>query len=444
METKVLTISALNNYIKHILSNDANLRSIVVVGEISNYKPHHSKHMYFTLKDNDSRIDSIMFASNASNVNFDVKNGDKVIVSGYIDVYPATGKYQLYATSIKLDGVGDLTRQFEVLKEKLLKEGLFEQSRKRALPKYPKKIGVITATSGAAIRDIVSTIERRYKLAEVTIFQTVVQGENGRDSIINSLNLASSMDLDVVIIGRGGGSIEDLWNFNEEAVIRKISEFDTPIISGVGHETDFTLCDFICDARAETPTAAAVMATPDAFELIGKLENVDTLLTNKYMSILDKLKLDVHKYSEKYFSDKLYNYYILYKNYYVNDIKRLDDALYKKFDSVVQEYNLIVSKDIDSLLINRIKENKVTYGNYYDKLINLTMKKLDDSKSAFEKQVGVLEQLSPLKILSRGYSISYSGEKIVKSVHDIKDDLTVVLSDGSVDIEIAKSEVKEK
>ncbi len=441
MKNSTITITALNKYIKYIINSDSHLKNIEVEGEISNYTPHHSKHMYFTLKDDDSRIDAVMFASNASKVDFPVKNGDKVIVKGYVDVYPPTGKYQLYATSIKLAGMGDLTLRFEQLKAQLLKEGLFDPTTKKAIPKYPKSIGIITATSGAAIRDIVSTIERRYPIAKVFIFRTIVQGENGKNSIINSLNLASEMDLDTVIIGRGGGSIEDLWNFNEEEVIRRIAKFDTPIISGVGHETDFTLCDFVCDVRAETPTAAAVMATPNRDEVLKQLSNVDKHLTSLLLRKLDGLKLDVYKYNQKYFINKLNSTLLIHNTKYVNEIKRLDDALKTKMNKYQTMYDLVASKDLDKLLKNHVNKSV----NELDKLNNqmnvVFERKVKQSTSNFEKHVAMLDQLSPLKILSRGYSISYSNNKIVKSVDDIKDDLSIMLSDGSVKIEILNKEV---
>ncbi len=442
MKSKTITISALNKYIQFIIKSDQHLKSVEVEGEISNYTPHHSKHMYFTLKDDNSRIDSVMFASNASKVDFPVKNGDKVIVSGYVDVYPPTGKYQLYATSIKVAGMGDLNKRFEVLKAQLLKEGLFDQERKKVIPKYPKTIGVITATSGAAIRDIVSTIERRYPIAKVFIFRTVVQGENGKSSIINSLNLASSMNLDTVIIGRGGGSIEDLWNFNEEDVIRRIANFDVPIISGVGHETDFTLCDFVCDVRAETPTAAAVIATPNREEVLKQLSNVDKHLKSLLLRKLDGLKLDVYKYNADFFTNKLKSKILINNTNYVNEIKRLDDALNKIMLKHQNMYELLTSVNLEKLLHSHVERNFNIVDRLSTKIETVFDNKYKKSFLEFEKTFVKLDQLSPLKILSRGYSISYSEDKVVKSVDDIKDDLSIMLSDGTVKIEILNKEVK--
>ncbi len=443
MGNKTLTITALNKYIKYVLSNDSHLKNIEVTGEVSNYKPHHTKHMYFTLKDDDSRIDAVMFAANASKVDFPVKNGDKVVVKGYIDVYAPTGKYQFYATKIELDGAGDLSVKFEKIKEKLKQEGLFDKP-KKALPKFPNKIGVITATSGAAIRDIVSTIESRYKLAEVVIFRTIVQGENGKDSIINSLNLASKSDLDVVIIGRGGGSIEDLWNFNEEEVIRRIDQFDTPIISGVGHETDFTLCDFVCDVRAQTPTSAAVMATPNTVDVLSKFDNVDGLLKSRLQRLIDIRKIELNKFSDEYIQNKLESVIRTYETSYVNEVKSLDDLLIAKINDYENEYKILTSKDLNGILKGHINRCESSIVNFERSLKSLFNNIYNTKLHQFEKNVAILDQVSPLKILSRGYSVSYSEGRIVKSVDDVGSSLNLLVADGEVSMEIVKKEVKRK
>lgn len=438
-----MTITALNKYIKYILSNDSHLKNIEVTGEVSNFKPHHTKHMYFTLKDDDSRIDAVMFAANASKIDFPVKNGDKVVVKGYIDVYAPTGKYQFYATHLELDGVGDLSVKFEKIKEKLKQEGIFDKA-KKPLPKFPTRIGVITATSGAAIRDIVSTIENRYKLAEVVIFRTIVQGENGKDSIINSLELASKSDLDVVIIGRGGGSIEDLWNFNEEEVIRKIDAFDIPIISGVGHETDFTLCDFVCDVRAETPTAAAVMATPNTVDVLSKFDNVDGLLKSRLQRVIDIRKIDLNKYSDEYMQNKLESVIRTYETSYVNEVKSLDDLLVAKINNYENEYKLIASKDLSAILSSHIYKCQNDFTDLEKSVKSLFDNIYNRKLHQFEKNVAILDQVSPLKILSRGYSVSYSDNKIIKSVDDVGDSLKLLVADGEVSMDVVKKEVKRK
>ncbi|MFV0498497.1 MAG: exodeoxyribonuclease VII large subunit [Bacilli bacterium] len=439
-ESKNLTVSAVNKYIQYILKNDKYLKSIEVTGEVSNYKPHHTKHMYFSLKDDDARIDCVMFSSSAKNVDFSMKNGDKVIISGYVDVYPATGKYQLYANKIKLDGIGELSVKFEMIKQKLMKEGLFDLL-KRDIPRFPQKIGVITATSGAAIKDILKTIESRYTLAEVTVFRTIVQGENGASSIINSLKLANNYDLDVLIIGRGGGSIEDLWNFNEESVIREIVKCKCPIISGVGHETDFTLSDFTCDRRAATPTAAAVIATPNARDEIMKFDNLDVVLRSKVKSIYEKQQLILEKYSIGYLFKLLNNVFINGQMVHANETKRLEDLIVKKISSSYYQLNLLNSSNLGKLLDRKLYKNQVKLEHYFNKLKTNISRYYDKSEREFEKYVTILEQVSPLKILSRGYSVSYSNNKVVKSVDDVGEDLKLLLVDGQVKMRVEIKEV---
>ncbi len=418
MSNQKLTISALNNYIKHIINSDTHLKRLVVVGEVSNYRPHHSGHMYFTLKDEESRIDCVMFKSQASKVSFDVKNGDKVVVGGYLDVYPASGKYQLYAQTIELDGLGDLHKKFELLKVSLEKEGLFNSEHKKALPTYPTKIGVITATTGAAIRDIVSTIEKRFPVASLSIFNTVVQGAKSKDSIIKSLDMAVEEAVDVIIIGRGGGSIEDLWSFNEEDVVRKLFSIDIPIVSGVGHETDFTLTDFVADVRGQTPTSAATLATPDKKELIEKFNNLDRHMKSKLQQVLRVQQMS-----------------------YVHQIKNLDDSLEKRLVNAKNKYDALNTDKLGLKLLQKIEKNKVDFENIKNRIDTGINYKLKKDTTDFSHLVNMLENLSPLKVLSRGYSVSYSGDKIVKSVDDIKDDINIILSDGDVKIKIAEKEV---
>ncbi len=418
MSNSKLTISALNNYIKHIINNDVHLKKLVVVGEISNYRPHHSGHMYFTLKDEESRIDCVMFKNQASKIGFDVKNGDKVLVGGFVDVYPASGKYQLYAQSMDLDGLGDLHKRFEMLKAKLEKEGMFNSEHKKVLPSYPNKIGIITATTGAAIRDIVSTIERRYPVANLCIFNTVVQGVKSKESIIKSLDMAVKEEVDVIIIGRGGGSIEDLWSFNEEDVVRKLYEVDIPIVSGVGHETDFTLTDFVADVRGQTPTSAATLATPDKSELIQKFDNLDKHMMSRLTQMLRVQQMN-----------------------YVHQVKILDDNLDKKLLDAKNKYNSLNVDKLGNLLFSKIEKHKVNFNHIMNKMDSSINIKLKSESNRFGYLVNMLENLSPLKVLSRGYSVNYSEGNIVKSVNDIKNDLKVVLNDGEVNIEIAKKEV---
>ena len=267
MDIKYITISDLNRYIKAKFDIDSNLNTVYLKGEISNFKHHTRGHFYFTLKDENSRLSAVMFNFNAMKVNFKPEDGMKVLVSGRISVYEATGSYQIYVNTMELDGIGNLYLEYEKLKKKLASEGLFNPEHKKSIPKYPKTIGIITAPTGAAIRDILSTIKRRYPIAKTILFPALVQGEGAKESVAKQLKRAQEYDLDVIICGRGGGSIEDLWCFNEEIVARAIYDSKIPVISAVGHEIDFTIADFVADLRAPTPTGAAEMAVPNIADL---------------------------------------------------------------------------------------------------------------------------------------------------------------------------------
>ena len=263
-----LSVSELNAYVKRLFDNDRALNAISVRGEISNFTYHRTGHLYFTLKDEDSQIRAVMFRSSASTLKFMPENGMKVIIRGSINVYTQTGSYQIYVNSMQPDGIGALYVAYEQLKSKLESEGLFSDEYKKQIPEYPKKIGVITSPTGAAVRDIINVTGRRFPLAQIYLYPSLVQGDGAEDNLIKALDYFESSGLvDLVIIGRGGGSIEDLWAFNGEKLARRIFECKTPIISAVGHETDFTICDFVADLRAPTPSAAAEIAVPDSREL---------------------------------------------------------------------------------------------------------------------------------------------------------------------------------
>ena len=267
MEIECLTVSQINAYINRKLKFDNNLKNVYVKGEISNFKTYPSGHSYFTLKDEKSQIPAVMFKGRKYGLKFQPENGMKVIIKGKIEVYERDGKYQLYASTMTEDGIGNLHIAFEQLKKKLEKEGLFADAHKKPIPKYPQRIGVVTAQTGAAIRDIITTIKRRYPYCEVLVFSTLVQGDMAAGQIVRQIKHAQQYDLDTLIVGRGGGSIEDLWPFNEEVVAREIYACEIPVISAVGHEIDYTISDFVADKRAATPTAAAEIAVPEIKEV---------------------------------------------------------------------------------------------------------------------------------------------------------------------------------
>ena len=388
MDDKYLSVSQINKYIKYKFDTDTNLKKVYLRGEISNFKNHTSGHFYFTLKDENSRILAVMFRSSASSVNFTPSDGMKVLVSGRISLYEANGAYQIYVEEMLEDGVGNLYLEFEKLKKELEEKGYFKESLKKPIPKYPKRIGVITASTGAAIRDIITTIKRRYHLAEIILFPCLVQGEGAKDDIVSNLEIADNYDLDVIILGRGGGSIEDLWAFNERIVAEAIYEAKTPIISAVGHEIDFTISDFVSDLRAPTPTAAAELAVPNTSDLIVNIKSLEKMLIT---SITNKIELNKNRLSA------------LLNSYVLKNPKGLYEVKMQKLDGLVDKLGMIINTIYDAKCFR--------YTSSLDKL----------------------ETLNPIKTLKRGYSITKKDNKIVKLKELKKDDIiTTDLDKGSV------------
>src|SRR5574344_537999 len=302
MDNKYLTVGAITKYLKFKFDTDEHLKHVFIKGEISNFKAHSTGHFYFSIKDETSKINAIMFNTNAKNITFKPMDGTKVLISGRISVYEATGNYQIYVDEMLEDGVGNLYIAFEKLKKELSKEGLFDLEHKRKIPKIPNKIGVVTAPTGAAVKDIISTIKRRYPICEILLFPSLVQGELAATDIVKKINLANNYDIDVLIVGRGGGSIEDLWPFNEEIVARAIYNSRVPVISAVGHEIDYTIADFVADLRAPTPTGAAEMAVPNINDV------------NKYMKELEiRLNESINKSIKlkRLYLDSIKNSYVI-------------------------------------------------------------------------------------------------------------------------------------
>ena len=382
-----ITVGALTRYIKYRLDNDPNLQEVCLKGEISNFKKHTRGHFYFTIKDEESRINAIMFASNASKVNFEVQDGMKVLVKGKVSVFEGTGNYQIYVSEIKEDGIGNLFELYEKLKKDLEKEGLFKPEHKKTIPRIPKRVGVITAPTGAAVRDIMSTINRRYPLCEVILFPSLVQGKDAKDDIVKNIKLADSYNLDVIICGRGGGSIEDLWAFNEEIVARAIYACETPIISAVGHEIDFTIADFVADKRAETPTAAAEMCVPNKTDLINVINQMEKRLNKNILSLIDSNRLKLNKLKESYILKNPMSIYQIKEEKLSNDIDRLNTFIKVVLDKKTIKYDHIVEK---------------------------------------------LEVLNPMNTLKRGYSVTKKDNKVISSIKDVKvnDEISVDIKDG--------------
>ena len=411
MNKEYLTVSQLTKYIKYKLDNDVNLREVYLKGEISNFKAHTRGHFYFTIKDEGSRINAVMFASSASKVKFTPEDGMKILVTGRISVYEATGGYQIYVNEMMEDGVGNLYVAFEQLKKKLASEGLFDDRYQRPIPKIPERVGVITAPTGAAIRDIISTINRRFALTEVILLPSLVQGEGAKEDIVRQIKRAEDYNLDVLIVGRGGGSIEDLWAFNEEIVARAIFECPIPIISAVGHEIDFTIADFVADLRAPTPTGAAEIAVPNKTDVINYINQLSLRSRKAVGNILElkKKRLDNIK-----------------SNYILNNPLDLYSAKIQKLDylteSLVKNYKNIIDKE--KIKLNNIKTRP---------LFSNPLVILDKTKQKYTLLLSKLDALSPLKTLERGYGIVKIGDKAVTSIKDLKKDdlINIELKDGS-------------
>ena len=445
-EIEYIKISDINNYIKSVLDNNSFLNRVYLKGEISNFKNHTRGHLYFTLKDETSRINAVMFQSNALKLQFEPEDGMNVLVTGRISAYPQSGSYQVYVDEMTLDGLGNLYIEFEKLKEKLYKEGLFNKEHKKPIPKYPERIGVITADTGAAVRDIMSTIKRRYPLCEVILFPTLVQGDGAKDNIVRQIEIADKYNCDTLIVGRGGGSIEDLWAFNEEIVARAIYNAKTPIISAVGHEPDFTIADFVADLRAPTPTGAAEMAVPTILDINNLLnqyklrlnKNIKTLVNTKFIelktlkeSFVLKNPMSLYEIKEQKL-DKL----IDSLNYNIKNI--LDNKKYL-LDTGISNLKLMSPITLINNNSNKLKELKIN-------LNNIIEKRIINEKHNLDYIVNTLKLVNPLNILSNGYSLVKKDDKIIKRSKELKKDdlISIKLYEGSINAKVTELEEDKK
>ena len=394
MKYNAVTVTQLNKYLKDRFDEDENLNAILVKGEISNFKNHYTGHLYFTLKDENSLIKCIMFKSYAEKLNFKPKDGMKVMVFGTVSVFERDGVYQIYAKSMMEDGMGDLHEQFEQLKAKLEKEGLFEQSHKKTIPLYPKVVGVLTSQTGAVIRDIINVSTRRNPNVYIKLLPVPVQGPGAAEQIADKIRIMNEKKLaDVLIIGRGGGSLEDLWPFNEEIVARAIYDSEIPIISAVGHETDFTIADFVADLRAPTPSAAAELAVPDIFEVKQKIINYQ-----------DRSKL----------------------------------ALKKKIEIMKLRFEKVMKSRIFTDPMRKVMDNSIILDDYMKRLENAMKEIKTEKKNKYIELVTKLDSISPLKTLIRGYSLTEKKGQIIKRASQIDkgDIITIKFSDGEKNAEI--------
>ncbi len=417
-ESKYLKISEINNYIKSLLDRDSFLNKIYLKGEVSNFKNHTTGHLYFTLKDDSSRINAVMFASNAAKLTFTPEDGMNVLVEGRISAYPAQGSYQIYIEKMEVDGLGNLYIEYEKLKKKLASEGLFNKEYKKPIPKYPEKIGVVTASTGAAVRDIMSTIKRRFPICQAILFPSLVQGKDAAPNIVEQIKKADEFGVDTIIVGRGGGSIEDLWAFNEEIVARAIFECQTPIISAVGHEIDWTIADFVADLRAPTPTGAAEMAVPTILDL---------------NTLLDNYRIRLNKNIKSMINTKFITLRNLRHSFVLKNPMTIYEVKLQKFSNLIENLNNTMDKTIISKKI------------VYDKIMASPILKnpyslFDKKKNKYELLVNTLKLVNPLNILEKGYSLVKVDDKLVKSSKDIKlkDKVNVKLHEGEFEAVVSK------
>jgi len=418
MNNNYITVGALTRYIKYKIDNDVNLQEVYIKGEISNFKRHSRGHFYFTIKDEESRINAIMFSSQTSKVAFEPVDGTKVLVKGRISVFEQTGNYQIYVSEMMEDGVGNLYALYEKLKQDLKKEGLFDESHKKKIPAIPSRVGVVTAPTGAAIRDIISTINRRFPLCEVYLFPSLVQGNEAKEDIVKKIEIADTYDLDTLIVGRGGGSIEDLWAFNEEIVARAIYNCKTPVISAVGHEVDFTIADFVADIRAATPTGAAEIAVPDKSELkklikqfeLRSSKNINNII-NYNKTILEKIKTS----------------YILKNPMSIYEIKE------QKLSNTIEKLNSYITNYLDNktIRLNNIRESYI---------LTNPSKIYENKLNKYNHLIEKLEVLNPLNTLKRGYSITKINNKVVTDIKSIKkdDELNISIKNGEINAKVIK------
>lgn len=400
MKLRALDISEANSYIKRILINDPILYNLRVKGEISNFKVHSSGNVYLSLKDEKSKLNCIIFKSNYDK-SLNLDNGVKIIASGYISVYERDGAYQLYINEVEIEGIGNLYIEFNKLKEKLKKEGLFDTKYKKEIPSMPKAIGIVTSPTGAVIRDIINVTKRRFPKVDIKLYPVNVQGEKSAKDICEGIGFFNKMEnVDTIIVGRGGGSLEELWSFNEEIVAREVFKSKIPIISAVGHETDFTICDFVSDMRAPTPSAAAEIATPDLSQIYYKLDNIRNRMNR---SLNNQVILD---------NEKLVNTFEKINNYMKNYVIR---------DKVIQ---------LDQI---------------YDKINFRLEQNIETSKEKLSKKAALLHNLSPLATISRGYSIVEKNNKVINSIKevDVNEDINITLKDGSLECNVNKINDKE-
>jgi exodeoxyribonuclease VII large subunit len=386
-----ISVSQLNEYVKMLIDSDELLQTVVVCGEISNFKNHYATgHLYFSLKDEKSLVKCVMFAGSAARLRFEPENGMQVTVWGRVSVFPRDGAYQLYVGFMSPSGLGDQLAAFEILKNKLLKEGLFDSAHKLPIPRYPQRVGIVTSPTGAAVRDIMNVLYRRWPIVETELYPALVQGSGAVSSLIDGISYFNkTLNVDVIILGRGGGSGEDLSAFNDELLARTIFESHIPIISGVGHETDTSICDYVADLRAPTPSAAAELAVPDINEYLARLNST---------------------------------------------IKRANGAMNKQIEHYDLKLRSLSSSPVLKRPMHYLEERQNELAFFEKRIESAFIMKLKDAESAYLRQVDRLKDLNPMAVLSRGFSMVRKDESVVTSASDLKsgDRVALTFSDGTV------------
>lgn len=414
---KYLTVTALNRYLKFKFDQDSELQSILLKAEISNFKRHSRGHLYLTLKDDKSQVSAVMFASQTRSLNFQPKDGDKILVSGYVSIYESYGNYQVYITKMEMDGIGDLYLAYEKLKKSLESEGLFKEEHKKPLPHLPQRVGVITSKTGAALRDVINVMSTRFPMTNIIVYPASVQGVFAKGEIVKQIEKANQDQLcDVLIVGRGGGSIEDLWPFNEESVARAIYASKIPIISAVGHETDFTIADFVADKRASTPSHGAEIAVPNIHEIKEFINVQEKHLNQSLTFVLTKRQQRLqHLLSSQIFSQPMrliQNEELKFNHYF-------DRLIQKSPEKLIEQKQ----KDVASLI---------------QKLQTSFAYRIEKSQHRFVQVSQALELVNPLSIMTKGYAVVRQDEKIKKSIDEIDQSkqIEVAMHDGELICEI--------
>lgn len=444
METdKYLSVAALTKYIERKFDVDPYLKEVYVKGEISNLKRPTSGHLYFTVKDDLAMIRCVMFAKSASKLGFEPEDGMNILLRGRVNVFVKAGRYQFYAEEMEPDGIGALYVKFEQLKEKLMKEGLFAENHKQKLPFFPTKVAVVTSKTGAAIRDVITTIKRRMPTTEIVVYPTVVQGDHAAKTIVANIERINQRnDIDIIITGRGGGSLEELWPFNEEIVVRAVYDSDVPIISAVGHETDFALTDFAADVRAATPTAAAELAVPDQkdlkerilernYRLVTQMNLVIERFDIRMKQLNSRLKLLAPKRQLEQQTEKI--------DYFSERLRRALKAKLKDERNSWQQlsyriWHIELRKDID-----REHQRLERADQAMKRAFEL---QIDSKRNLFGRRVEALEHLSPLALLKRGYALPYKEKEVIRSANDLEvgDTFSLKMHDGTIEAAVKAKE----